>query len=182
MDMIEKIKMLGLATAFAVAAPLAASAATISGQVDIGGTVNLENSDFMGGDAGVADVDLNDPGFVVFGTESFAGLFQGQSVSLYDIDFDAPGVIWEVANFVFTATSFAIDTAENAFTAVGLISDTDGVLEDGAGFMQFTTQNGQTLVSFSSTTTTPVPVPAAGLMLITGLGGLAAARRRRKAA
>ena len=176
--MFDKLKMLGLAAAFAVAAPVAALAATISGQIDITGSVNLNTSDFSAS----GNADLNNPGVVIIATGDFAAFTSpGSLASLTDIDFTAPGAIWAVGGFTFTASAFSDfqDTSTKAFTADGVISGNG--FEDTDGILTFTSQeNGDAVtVSFSSTTT-PVPVPAAGLLLTTALGGLAFARRRRK--
>ena len=178
--MFDKLKMVGLAAAFAVAAPVAALAATISGQIDISGTVNLDTSDF----SATGNADLNNPGTVLIATGDFGSFTApGAAAALNDIDFTAPGAIWAVGGFTFTATAFSDfqDTTTKAFKANGVIAGNG--FEKTLGVLTFTSQeNGDVVtVSFSSTTT-PVPIPAAGLMLATALGGMAFARRRRKAA
>ena len=160
--------------------PIAAKAATVDGQIDISGTVNLPSSDFTSG----GNVDLNDPGVVLLATGDFATYTAPFSlVSLTDIDFTAPGEIWSVGGFTFTASAFqnVVDGLIKGFTAIGTITGngfdaTDGVLN-------FSAQDSQATVAFSTTTTpVPVPVPAAGLLLLSGLGGIAALRRRKKPA
>lgn len=168
--------------ALLVVAPVAASAATISGQISIGGSVNLGTSDFSSG----GYVDLNDPGWVVVATGDFGVLpvnpNPGSAVTLTDIDFDVLGAIWSVGGFTFTSTSYAniFDDGsgnDKGFTALGNVSHADYDLT--AGSLIFTTQgpNGTT-VSFSATTV--VPIPAAGLLLMGALGGLGFVGRRRK--
>jgi len=158
-------------------APVAAQAATVSGQIDISGTVNLATSDF----SATGNVDLNDPGVVLQATKDFSSVPVFSTVSLFDIDFTAPGAIWSVGGFTFTATSFTniVNGLFQGFTAIGTISGNG--FDDTNGVLDFSTQGSQAIVSFS-TTTTAVPVPAAGLMRLTGLGGIVALRRRKKAA
>lgn len=169
----------GIAVAVALFfAPVAASAITVSGQIDIGGSVNLLNSDFSIG----GNVDLNDPGFVALApTGDFAGIAQFTNVALVDIDFGAPGTIWTVGDFSFVATAFKniVDDVTKGFTAIGFIADSSGGFEDTTGTLSFSTQaGGGTSVSFSSTTV--VPLPAAGLLLISAFGGLVFMRRRQQ--
>ena len=175
-------KKILLTAVFLTAAPIAAVAATISGQIDIVGSVNLPNSTF---DA-TGNADLSSTGGVVIATGDFAAHATPftSTVTLNDIDFTSPGAIWSVGGFTFTASSFADfqDVSTKAFSATGIVSGNG--FDDTSGFLTFTAQaNGSAVdVSFSSTTTTVVPVPAAGLLLLTALGGVAATRRRRKAA
>jgi len=174
---LKKILKPAIAAAFLALAPLAAAAATISGQIDISGQVNLAGSDF----SITGNVDLEDPGLVTSATGDFATTVSfGDLVALTDIDFNAPGTIWSVGGFMFTASAFAniIDGATKSFTALGTVSGVG--FDDTAGVLTFTAQGGQSSVSFSATTV--VPIPAAGLMLLGALGGLGMLRRRRKAA
>lgn len=176
--MIGKLKTLGAAAVIALA-PLAASAATIHGQIDIGGLVNLPGSNF----SAAGNVDL------VQGTSTVqqaTGTFDAEGVgfldlvALTDIDFTTPGAIWSVGGFSFVATGFSsiVDGVTKSFKAVGIVSHAS--YDDSEGALSFTTQNGDTQVSFSSTTV--VPVPAAGFLLVGALGALGVARRRKKAA
>lgn len=177
--MLNKLKTVGLAAAIAVAAPVAAMAATISGQIDISGLVNLDSSDFsVGGNA-----DLEPMGLVLAATGDFgaAGLGFGDVASFVDIDFAAPGAVWTAGIFTFTATGFSnINTGNpSSFTASGIVSAAG--YDDTAGTLSFSTQNvGQKTngqVSFS--TTTVVPLPAGLLLMGTALAGLGMTRRKK---
>lgn len=177
--MLNKIKTLALATAVTIAMPIASYAATISGQIDISGTVNLNTSDFSAG----GNADLNNPGFVSYATGDFDTFVNvPDAVNLTDIDFTAPGAIWNVGGFTFVAHAFSdfIDNAVKSFTAGGTISGNG--FDDTLGTLTFTSQTNDPAVTVSfSSTTTPVPVPAAGLLLIAGLGSLVVAGRKKAA-
>ncbi|SMX22594.1 VPLPA-CTERM sorting domain-containing protein [Boseongicola aestuarii] len=171
------IKTLTVAALLAAAAPLASVAATIQGEIEIGGEVSLASlNDFTG-------VDFIGDGIVIVsaGDLSFA---KGTAVTLTDIDFSSPGDIWSVGLFSFVATSFS-DILANGFG--GKDFEAQGVLsaagfDNTEGTFRFSSQSGRTLASFSSSSfTTPIPLPAAGWLLIGGLGGLAAMKRRKKA-
>ena len=160
-----------------------AEAATINGQIDISGTVNLGGaSDFSAG----GNADLEGPSFVLIATGSFNGLV-GDAVTLTDISFAAPGDIWEVGGFTFTALSFSDIVGGTvgplfSFNAVGEI--TGNGFDPTPGSLTFTTQQNNpnnVTVSFSSTTNA-VPLPAGVLLMGTALAGFGVMRRRRKAA
>ena len=172
----DKLKYVAVAAVISIA-PLTASAATISGQIDITGTVNTGTSSFSA--TGIAD--LNPKGIVVIADGDFNSLTPFVSLAtLTDINFAAPGQIWSVGGFSFVASSFFdfLDTGTKAFSARGIIAHAG--FDDTDGLLTFTAQSGRAKVSFSSTTTpAPVPVPAAGFLLVGALGGLAALRRRK---
>lgn len=160
-----------------------AEAATINGQIDINGTVNLGGaSDF----SAAGNADLNDPGIVLFSTGDFSGL-NLTPVTLTDISFAAPGVIWDVGGFTFTASSFSNIVGGTvgplfSFNALGTITGVG--FDPTPGSLTFTSQQNQpnqVTVSFSSTTSA-VPLPAGVLLMGTALAGFGVMRRRRKAA
>ncbi len=177
--MLRKLKTLAAAVAVLLM-PVMGQAATVSGQIDISGLVNLGSTSFTP----TGGVDLTPTGIVLQATGDFASTVSpADRATLTDIDFTTPGDIWTVGGFTFTATSFpVIDNVGPTvgFEAVGIVSGNG--FDDTTGMIAFTTQPqvGSVRVSFSSTTV--VPVPAAGLMLITALGGVAALRRRKRAA
>ena len=180
--MFNRMKTLGLAAVVAVALPVSAFAATISGQIDIAGVVNLNNSTF---DA-TGNADLEPIGAVLIADGDFSSISTlVDPAALNDINFAAPGQIWSVGGFTFTASLFSNfqDSATKAFNAEGTIAAAG--FDDTKFFMTFTSQeNGNAVkVSFSSTALpSPIPVPASGLLLVGGLGALGVARRRKKTA
>jgi len=164
--------------AAAIALPGVAGAATINGQIDISGTVNLGTSSFTP----TGSVDLNNPGTVMVVTGDFATFAAvGHSATMTDVDFTTPGQIWTVDGFTFTAASFSniVDGLFKTFTAAGTIAGNG--FDATVGILNFSAQDAQATVSFS-TTTTAVPLPASSLLLLGGLGSLVALRRRRRKA
>ncbi len=184
--MISQLKRAGIIAAL-ISLPFAANAATISGQVDIAGAVNIPGSTFNAG----GNADLTDTGTVILSNGDFAGhVGIGNIATLFDIDFTNPSTIWEVGGFSFVAGAFDAfqDGTVKAFTALGVISGNG--FDATNGTLSFTAQlnGGAVDVSFSTTSSAvdsapaPVPVPAAGPLLLLGLGGLAAARRKKRKA
>lgn len=116
-------------------------------------------------------------------TMSFATNLTGISFDIADID----GSGGDLETFVFTAMlgGSVVDTVTK--TGPGAV---DGeVVEISFADMLFdsvsivgTTPNGTRNIGWGidNIETTPVPLPAAGLMLVTALGGMAAMRRRKK--
>ena len=89
-------KNLLLAAAMVLSFGSVGAAATINGQIDIGGTINLPTSNF----SATGNVDLNNPGLVLNATGSFSGLSIGSFVTLADINFTAPELSGQRASFL----------------------------------------------------------------------------------
>ena len=181
--MFDRMKLSSFLAAGVLAVGLAASAAsaaTIEGQIDITGTYTTGTAVFMAS----GSVDLSSTGFVLIADGDFSSVVVGSSAALTDISFAAPGQIWTVGGFTFTAISYTdiVSGTNPAFTALGTI--TAAGFDPTDGVMTFSSQsNGRRNVSFSSTTVpAPVPLPAAGFLLVGALGGLAALRRRKATA
>ena len=169
------MKKVALAAAFVMAAPVAAVAASIVGSIDIAGSVT-NNGTFVG-DGGVT---FNGNGSTQLATGDFSSVPAPalEDVTLTDITFAAPGDIWSVGGFTFTADSFS-NVGNTSFTAMGIISSAS--FSDTEGLLVFTTQGANATASFSSTTTA-VPLPAGILLMGTALAGFGVMRRRKKAA
>lgn len=179
-DMFKKIKTLATISALTVAMPFAASAATITGLIGIEGDLVLGGSEFTA----TGNVDFDGDGETSTATGSFSGIAANTAVTLNDFDFtDVLPTIWAVGDFIFVASHFFdFDNVGSikGFVANGIISDTVGDLEDTYGQLIFSANESSSKATFSSVTA--VPVPAAGLLLIAGLGALGVAGRRKKAA
>ena len=187
--MLNKFKALGLAATIAALSPIAAWAAPITGDLEIGTTLDLAASTFA--DDGRVALAADASSIVLDATGSFdaAGLSLGDSVLLGSFDLTAPVSIWSVGIFTFEATAFSnisetVSGAEitRSFNASGVVSaagfdDTIGLLSfSGTSSSQKTTD----VVSFNFTTdVAPVPLPAGLLLMGTALAGLGMVRRKK---
>ena len=165
------------------------SAATLSGQLDVTGTVNLANSSFTPS----GRIDFHDQvALAVIATGDFAPvntIFEGGDDTIFalnDIDFTSPSVIYNGGGFTFTASSFTdFDSTLPglAFAALGTITTSLLGFDPTPGRFALSLQDGASIVSFSSTTTV-IPLPASALLLLSGLGGIGLIgwRRRRQVA
>ena len=161
-----------------ILAPVLASAATVAGQVELSGTYNPATSSFTA----AGGVDMVSPGTVQSVTEDFDTYVDPlDAVSFQDVDFTAPGVIWSVGGFTFTATSFTAIAQGfvQGFSAIGIVSGNG--FEDTTGILSFSTLGNVANISFGIVSA-PIPTPATGGLLLTGLVAAAALRRRNRAA
>ena len=184
------MKKLIAAVAFAAAMPFAASAATLNGDIEISGTVNVPPTEFSS--TGEVQFALSEA-VVLDATGSIDGLFDtvtetgsfatADTVTVSDFEFDnLAALVWSgngVSFFLEAVNAFDNDGSDGDLGFVGVGFVTHGGTRSN-GFIEFSTQAGTGVVSFSSTTV--VPLPAAGFLLIGGLGGLVALKRRKKAA
>lgn len=177
--MFKMLKTAGVALAFSVAAMAADAATVITGELSFSGLFVVPASDFSA--SGGVDV-VEEAVFFPTGTGDFAS---ATSVSLFDIDFAAPGTLLSLDNGIsFAATEFT-DIAASSFTALGVLSG-GGFLDTVASFTLTAAQSpifggvfDGTAVVLTSTDSAVVPLPAAGFLLVGALGGLAVAGRRK---
>ena len=182
--MLDMIRAAGVAALLATA-PALASAATLNPANNIvdGGTYDIFADSYFYG----AQFALNEAAstitFTFTNNSSTAAALVLTGVSVLQataqftggvaFDFDhTPGAELVVGPGQTTATNFQTTLAANSMTTFtvnyGTVKDTGP-------------KGGSTGIQFAIEASA-VPVPAAGLMLLGGLGGLAALRRRRKAA
>lgn len=178
----KQLKALGAVLAMGVlslTAPSPAEAATVSGQVEIAGIIDVTASDF----SETGSVSFTFPGFALFGTGDFAS-DAGTFVSLFGFDFDAAGeqtILTLASGISFVAQSFSDiqDDAIKSFTATGFLSG--GAFEDTFASLNFATSGSSNAVTSFVSSVAPVPVPASGILLVGALAGFGLMKRRRKA-
>lgn len=174
----------------------------ISGDVRIDFTVTNTTGDSPFGD-GATESKLTGFGFDLFATSMFTGVqvdFLGPFPSfLQDADFQPYGtldVAWaDNNNFNGGNANDALPEGDSDTSAVLFLDDSvygsaaaleaameaafgAGELQAGMRFQQVNAGAGSDKLNYIGTPMSPVPLPAAGWMLIAGMGGLFAMRRR----
>lgn len=197
--MIDKLKVLGAAVAFAVSLPFAASAATVVplDVSDSGGSWDLlaadayEIEDSFNGATGTTDLDYTftvdaadapQPGVAVAVNLIFNGVVEGLTMNwaTADMAYDSATDMFVGAATVLASGPFTFTDLGAGATAATLVLNT--LFEDPDTLSQtlnfgFDSFSG---TSFSvSIDVAAVPVPAAGFLLIGALGALGVARRRK---
>lgn len=178
--MFEKLKTLTAALtlgllSFTASGP--AEAATITGQVEIAGIVNLAASDFSSN----GSVSPLSPAFAILGTGDFAS-DTGTLVGFSAFDFNAVAdqtLLSLSSGISFVAQSFSdiSDGAIKSFVASGFLSGAG--YDDTFASFNFATSGATGAFTSFSTSVAPVPLPAAGMLLIAALAGLGCAGRIR---
>ena len=176
--MLKLLKTAGVASALSLAA-ISANAATIEGDLTFAGVVLVPTTDYSV--TGGVDI-FGDAGFTTASSGDFAGV---SITSVFDIDFDAPGTLFELSNGVSFVASAFVGLVDGAFSAIGTL--TGGIFDDTAATLDFA--SGDFIpdaldfytadVTITDGSVAPVPLPAAGFLLVGALGGLTVAGRRK---
>ena len=176
-NIIMNIKTPFAAAAMAVMLPLAASAATVSGQIDISGNAvtSATGVDFTP-DFGNCTISTGD--FAVLGCD----VVGAPTADMTDIVFASPGQVWSIGDFYFVASSYGGPADPTDFDATGLIKSVGGNFDDTMATMFFTTQGQDLKLSFSTTTVSAIPLPAGLMLMGTALAGFGVMRRKAKKA
>ncbi len=180
--MLKNIKVVAAAAALSLAA-VSAHAATISGNVQITGGIDLDASTF----ASNGNVTFAGTSSAQNGSGTLSVVNPNSVALVSDIDFSQVGqTIWTIVTggFTFSATAFAdFDDNEGQFTATGVLSAAG--FEDTVALLAFDTvalggaESYTAQIVSTDAAVAPVPLPAAGFLLVGALGGLAAAGRRK---
>jgi hypothetical protein len=134
-------------------------------------TTTTVTSGFQGNDNVVLEPLYNSEG-VLLNVNAYYGFVTALGVSVQDAD----GTLWNLFSPYNPGTSGTSYSPSYQF-----INSLDTFVDDD-GFLNYTAIDGDfTLVTTSGGTVNPVPIPAAGWLLLSGVGGLFMAGRRRSA-
>lgn len=154
--------------AFAAVSPFPANAATVIG-----------------------DGFFNSYGSVLTGAGSFSREFTASETLKVDLTFSTSGLPTNISLLRYGIDSasepFTIDTFGDLATGIGSLTDLDfmsgemfAVLIEPSGALSDRTEVGFSILAEAAPA--PIPLPAAGWMLLAGVGGLAVLRRKRAVA
>lgn len=182
-NILSKSGLGALAVGAALAlSPMKANAVTILNISDAGGVFDLLADNYQFQDVFLDGTPANTLSFTFENTSAVDARVVLSSATINQISGSVftggASVGWVGAGNVTTAAEGVTSSGQLSFILAAGASDT---LNLSFGNVLVGTNNPNPDVDFF-VTSTPVPIPAAGLMLLTALGGMAVMRRRRKAA